>query len=140
MPFNRVLCAVDFSPDSLEAFRVAVEITRLCDASLHLFHVMEPPPALTGEALMQLVQKANQAMDALVASVQEGLDGFALSREVTSGQAFVEIVKRARGWRADLIVLGSKGTTSLEGLIMGGTAEGAVKEASCSVLVVRPGS
>jgi nucleotide-binding universal stress UspA family protein len=57
--------------------------------------------------------------------------------EVASGLAAAEIVNRTRQWGADLIVLGSKGTTSLAEMVLGGTAEQVVKEAPSSVLVVR---
>jgi nucleotide-binding universal stress UspA family protein len=137
MPFKRILCAVDFSPDSLEAFRVAVEMARFHSGALHLLHVMEAQPNVTGEALLKIIEKANRAMETLVASAQPSLDGLAFTSEVTSGEAAVEIVNRAREWRADLIVLGSKGITSLEEIIIGGTAERVIKEAPCSVLAVR---
>lgn len=140
MRFKRILCAVDFSPDSLAAFRIAVETARLHSASLQLFHVMEGQPTASGEVLIEIVKRANAAMEMLVESAQSSLEGLAFTTEVTSGRAFVEIVSRAREWKADLTVLGAKGTTSLEEIIIGGTAEGVVKEAPCSVLVVRPDS
>jgi universal stress protein A len=138
MRFKRILCAVDFSPDSLAAFHVAVETARLYSASLHIFHVIEAQPAVPPQVEIRIVEEANAAMEKLVASAESSLDGLAFTTEVTSGQAFVEIVERAREWRADLIVLGSKGITSLEEIIIGGTAENVMKEAPCSVLVVRP--
>jgi nucleotide-binding universal stress UspA family protein len=138
MRFKRILCAVDFSPDSLEAFRVAVEMARLHSGSLHLFHVIEAQPVVPAQVEIRIVGEANAAMEKLVTSAGSSLDGLAFTTEVTSGQAFVEIVERAREWRADLIVLGSKGITSLEEIIIGGTAENVMKEAPCSVLVVRP--
>ena len=138
MRFKRILCAVDFSPDSLAAFDVAVETARLYSASLHIFHVIEAQPAVPPQVEIRIVEEANAAMEKVVASAESSLDGLAFTTEVTSGQAFVEIVERAREWRADLIVLGSKGITSLEEIIIGGTAENVMKEAPCSVLVVRP--
>ena len=140
MAFKRILCAVDFSHDSIEAFHVAVEMARLHAGSLHLFHVMEGQPALSGEVAIEILQKANAAMAGLVASAQSSLHGLAFTTEVTSGRAFVEIVNRARQWKADLIALGAKGTTSLEEIIVGGTAEAVTREAPCSVLVVRQGN
>ena len=138
MRFKRILCAVDFSPDSLAAFHVAVETARLYSGSLHIFHVIDAQPAVPPQVEIRIVEEANAAMEKLVASAESSLDGLAFTTEVTRGQAFVEIVERAREWRADLIVLGSKGITSLEEIIIGGTAENVMKEAPCSVLVVRP--
>jgi nucleotide-binding universal stress UspA family protein len=138
MPFKRILTAVDFSGTSLEAFRVAAEMASAHSVALHLLHVIEALPSGTGEATMEFVQKANQAVEQLVTSSQPTLEKVTLTTEVASGRAFDEIVNRARDWRADLIVLGTKGTTSLEQIFLGGTAEHVIKEAPCSVLIVRP--
>jgi nucleotide-binding universal stress UspA family protein len=138
MSFKRILCAVDFSADSLEAFRIAAEMARQPAASLHLFHVIESQPVMPADVEIRIIEEANAAMEKLVASAQSSPDGLALTTEVTSGLASVEIIERAREWRAELIVLGSTGVTSLEEIIIGGTAERVMKEAPCSVLIVRP--
>jgi nucleotide-binding universal stress UspA family protein len=138
MPFKRILTAVDFSRNSLEAFRVAAEMASVHSAALHLLHVIEALPSGPGEATMEFVQKANEAVEQLVKSSQLALEKVTFTTEVTSGRAFDEIVNRARDWRADLIVLGTKGTTSLEEIFLGGTAEHVIKESPCSVVIVRP--
>ena len=137
MPFKRILTAVDFSANSLDAFRVAAEMASVHSAALHLLHVIEALPSARGEATMEFVQQANEAVEQLVASSQPALEKVTLTTEVASGRAFDEIVNRARDWRADLIVLGTKGTTSLEQIFLGGTAEHVIKESACSVLIVR---
>src|SRR5256885_2154812 len=119
MKFKRIICAVDFSPGASEAIRVAVGFTRAYDGALLLFHVSETSPALSGEAVIEIVKKANEAMQALLASSRSSLRGLAVNSEVISGLASVEIVSRAREWQADLIVLRSKGNTSLEGTNFG---------------------
>jgi nucleotide-binding universal stress UspA family protein len=137
MKFKRIFCAVDFSPGAAEAFHAAVELARTYNGVLLLFHVTETPPAVPAEVLIGLAKKANDAMQALLASAPSSLHGLTFNAELTSGLASVEIVNRAREWQADLIALGSKGTTSLEEIILGGTAEAVTKEAPCSVLVAR---
>lgn len=138
MPFKRILSAVDFSANSLEAFRIAAEMTSVHSASLLLLHVIEALPSGPGEATVEFVQQANTAIEQLVASSKAGLENVTLTTEVATGRAFDEIVNRARDWRADLIVLGTKGTTSLEEIFLGGTAEHVIKESPCSVLIVQP--
>jgi nucleotide-binding universal stress UspA family protein len=138
MPFERILIAIDFSSNSLEAFRVAAEMARVHSASLHLLHVVEAQPALPPGGALELVQKANAAVERLVSSSQAELDATTFTTEVASGRAFDEIVKRARDWAADLIVLGAKGATSLEQIVLGGTAEQVIKDTRASVLIVRP--
>jgi nucleotide-binding universal stress UspA family protein len=143
MPFRRILCAVDFSPDSVSAFRVAVDLARLHPASLHVLHVIEAEPVAVlpiqgaGELMVRIVAQANAAMEKLVAS-EPSPGASSLTCEVITGRGFVEIVDRAHAWGADLIVLGAKGTVSLERLVVGSTAERVTRSAACSVLVVRP--
>jgi universal stress protein A len=145
MAFNRILCAVDFSETSLEAFRRAAEIARQFASSLYVLHVIEARPVApyligvdeVGEMAVNLEEKATAALESLVESSASNLEGVPLSLEVTAGRAFVEILNHARDWGADLIVLGAKGMTALEQMFVGGTAERVMKDAPCSTLIVR---
>ncbi|HYJ13842.1 MAG TPA: universal stress protein [Candidatus Limnocylindria bacterium] len=133
--FRRILCAVDFSRDSLEAFHAAADMARLRSGFLHVLHVIETQPPGSGEAIIELTKKANAALAELIASAPS--NGLALSSEVSSGDTAIEIVDRAKDWRADLIVLGARGVILIEDAIVGGTAEAVTRDAPCSVLVVR---
>jgi universal stress protein A len=146
MAFKRILCAVDFSETSLEAFRQAVELARLFASQLYVLHVIEARPVVSGligideagEMAVELEEKATAALESLVTS--SDLEGVPLSLEITAGRAFVEILNHARDRQADLIALGAKGATALEQIIIGGTAERVMKDALCSVLIVRGAS
>jgi universal stress protein A len=147
MAFKRILCGVDFSSESLDAFRVAVETARLHSASLHVLHVIEAQPVVSelppvhgmGEVAVQLVSKATEAVESLVVSAGPDLRAVAVTTEVsTGGLASEEILARARERKTDLVVVGARGRTSFEELIVGSTAERVTREASCSVLIVRP--
>ena len=145
MAFNRILCAVDFSETSLEAFQQAVELARLFASHLYVLHVIEARPVVSdlirddaaGEMAVMLEEKATASLESLVASLASALEGVPLTLVVTAGRAFVEILNNARDWRADLIVLGAKGATALEQIVIGGTAEHVMKDALCSILIVR---
>ncbi len=138
MAFKRILCAVDFSRDSVAAFNVGVQMARRDAAALHVFHVIEAEPSVSvGEAVVRVLEQANAALERLLSDVAPALDGLAVTSEVTSGFAADEIVGRARGWKADLVVLGSKGAPTFEDLGPGETVEGVVEQAPCSVLAVR---
>jgi nucleotide-binding universal stress UspA family protein len=47
------------------------------------------------------------------------------------------IVDQAEEWSADLIVIGSRGLTSLKRLLLGSVAQSVINHAPCSVAVVR---
>lgn len=54
------------------------------------------------------------------------------------GKPADEILGLAREVGADLIIVGSKGTTGLERLVLGSVSEQVVREAGCTVEVARP--
>jgi nucleotide-binding universal stress UspA family protein len=76
-------------------------------------------------------------MEALVATAKKAFNGTPVTTEITRGRAYVEILHKAHEWKADLIVLGAKGLTLPEEAFSGSTAERVMKEAQCSVLIVR---
>ena len=90
-----------------------------------------------GEMAVKLEEEATASLESLVASSASTLEGVPLTLEVTAGRAFVEILNHARDWSPDLIVLGAKGATALEQIIIGGAAERVMKDAPCSTLIVR---
>lgn len=57
--------------------------------------------------------------------------------EVLSGSAALEIIRRARDWQADLIVVGSQGRSALGRLVSGSVSLKVAAEASCTVRVGR---
>lgn len=145
MAFKQILCAVDFSDQSVAAFQQAVELARQGARHLYVLHAIEAQPVApdllgldeVGEMALKLEEKASAAMERLLASAAEELNGIPVTAEVTAGRAFVEILNHARKWSVDLIVLGAKGANALTQIVVGSTAERVLKDAQCSVLIVK---
>ena len=76
-------------------------------------------------------------MEKLIKPEARKLKGLKITSELNDGCAFVEILNRARDWKADLIVIGAKGAASVDEIVAGSTAENVMRKASCSVLIVR---
>jgi nucleotide-binding universal stress UspA family protein len=55
-----------------------------------------------------------------------------------AGKPVEEIVRTAKDWGADLIVVGSHGRAGVQRALLGSVAEGVMRAAPCAVLVVRP--
>ena len=145
MAFKKILRAIDFSEESLEAFRRAAELARLSAAQLYVLHTVEALPFVKhllgidemGETAIELEEKATAALESLVASSAKAPEGVPLKLEVITGRAFVEILIHASEWSADLIMLGARGAAALEQIVLGSAAERVMKAASCSVLIVK---
>ena len=147
MPFKRIICPVDFSNSALTAFETAVEMAQRDSAELLVLHVIEGRPVLSewfpthslGEMTMRMEEKANQAVNTLLTCTAPKTEGLAVATMIVNGLPFVEILKQAATWKADLIVLGAIGAASVDEFVFGSTAERVLKGAACSVLVVRQG-
>ncbi len=144
MAYRRVMCAVDFSDQSNTAFYRAIEIAEKFSASLLILHALEVHPLTTwitpeglSDLTMEIERRAQEAMNALTASVQGRLEALKVRTEITSGRPHAEILENSRVWEADLIVMGARGTGSLEDAALGSTVDRVVNDADCSVLVVK---
>lgn len=145
MGYRRILCAVDFSDHSNEAFLEAVELAEKNSASLFLLHSLEVQPLLTqwlapdglSDLTIEIERKAQQSMDSLVNSVASRLGKLKIHTEITSGRAHAEILENASVWQADLIVMGARGAGSLEDAVLGSTVNRVLGDTECSVLVVK---
>jgi nucleotide-binding universal stress UspA family protein len=62
--------------------------------------------------------------------------GWRVQTELRSGVPVAELLKAADASRADLIVLGARGTSGLARILLGSVAEGMLKRASAPVLLV----
>lgn len=65
-------------------------------------------------------------------------DGFDATSLILQGDAAHEIVAEARARQAGLIVVGTRGQTGLQRLLLGSVACNVLLHAPCSVLIVRP--
>jgi nucleotide-binding universal stress UspA family protein len=149
VPFQHVLCALDFSECSLAALEYAMAVAVGSGAALTLAHVIEwpwvePPapvfselPALEAAALAEFRQRREQqAREHLAGFVPETLAERCRTR-ISHGRAHAELLKLAVDEHADLIVLGVHGRNPLDMAMFGSTTHQVVRRATCPVLTVR---
>ncbi|MBP5971220.1 universal stress protein [Brasilonema sp. CT11] len=58
--------------------------------------------------------------------------------ELVTGNPPEEIIRLANIYKADLIIIGSRGLTGMNRIVQGSVSSQVVEEANCSVLVVKP--
>jgi len=137
--FNKILCPVDFDPNSLQALRLAGEISQERKAILHLLHVVDIAIPAKAE-----VTAPFDKMEAAVTSKLERLARQKIDRRVhhelhvETGDPAVQILDAAKRLGADLIVMATHGRKGLRRLVLGSVAERIVREAPCRVLSVTP--
>jgi nucleotide-binding universal stress UspA family protein len=78
---------------------------------------------------------ATRSVDAAARTLSTA--GWRVETSVRSGVPIDELLKAAREEDADLIVLGARGASGLDRLLLGSVAESALKRASAPVLLVK---
>jgi nucleotide-binding universal stress UspA family protein len=131
---RKILYPTDFSPYSNQAYFHAVALAESHGASLTILYVYPggfgaPETAGDGEDRSYWQQQLEQ-----IRPVNEAIRTAHVLHE---GDPASEIVAYAREAGMDLVVMGTHGRTGLERLLMGSVAEKVMREAPCSVLVVK---
>jgi nucleotide-binding universal stress UspA family protein len=141
MHFRKVFIAVDDDPIAAYAAEVGMDLARTLDAQVALIHAIDPSLIFapeTGIAADELALRAEQDGTRLMADFRARLRaGTHALQFIPQGPPGSEIVKAAREWEADLIVIGSHGRHGITRALVGSVAEAVMREASCPVLVVR---
>ncbi len=141
---RHVLCAVDFSEASLQAFGFALALARQARASLTAVHAIEwlvedePPTHVrfnVPEYRAHRIDEARQRLQALIDSEVKG--AVPATALVPVGRAHREILEAADDAGADLIVMGMQGRGGLGAALFGSTTQQVVRGATCPVLTTR---
>ncbi len=144
MQFKRLLVAVDDDPVATNAAFAGLELANSLKAEVAFVHAVDPSLGLgaTDAGLLgeDIRQHDREEAERVMAD-------FCTRAALTNAVKFVPearpdaaIVETARGWNADLIVIGSHGRHGIERVLLGSVAQAVVANASCSVLVVRKGT
>ena len=134
-PFHRVVVATDLSAGSADALARAVRLPLAAGAILRLVHVV--PRGIPTELRGRAVALATERLRALEPELGAAPPGTRVERVVLEGPAHVEVIRNARAWGAELVVLGRHGRRRLDGLSLGSTAERVLRKGDVPVLVVR---
>jgi nucleotide-binding universal stress UspA family protein len=137
----KLLLAIDDSKFSEAAVQAVITRHRLQGLEAQVLHVIEPPVSLMAPEVTAFVPPMESEEDAkaIVAKAASALDsaGVNAKTSVMQGEAKSIIVDYAKGWGADLIVLGSHGRKGFEDFLVGSVSEAVLRHAHCSVEIVR---
>lgn len=144
--YKRILVPIDGSPTANLGLREAIKLAKSQKARLLLLHVVDEHYALAGGQPGPYVQDMIDSFReggrrvvgrALELTRKQGVTAQTLLLESLTGGAADLIVRQARKWDAQLIVLGTHGRRGVRRLVLGSDAEQVVRMASVPVLLVR---
>jgi nucleotide-binding universal stress UspA family protein len=123
---RNILFPTDFSSYSNQAYLHAVAIAEAHHAAITLMYVHVP--GQPGEAAHWREQ---------LEQIRPANPNIPVTHVFLEGDPATEIVRYARDTGVDRIVMGTHGRTGTERLLMGSVAEKVLRDAPCSVLVVK---
>jgi nucleotide-binding universal stress UspA family protein len=133
---KKILYPTDFSSYSNQAYFHAIALAKTHGASLTVLFVYSPDATATPGAQGD-EQAARRYWQEQLEQIRPVDSQIPVSHVLLQGDPASEIVRYGRDANVDLIVMGTHGRTGTERLLMGSVAEKVLRDASCSVLVVK---
>jgi nucleotide-binding universal stress UspA family protein len=135
-PIKTILVPTDFSPHAEGGLRYATDLAKRLGARVHILHALHVPAAVVPSAEWWTTLRS--AALAGLAHARKIPDAASVPCEVElSDQHPVDAIhKIAEQIRADVIVMGSRGATGLEHVLLGSVAERTIRHAPCPVLTL----
>lgn len=141
-PIERILLAVDFSPESDRAVEMARDLAKRLPASVDIVHVLDLVPDYLQEAAAfgsDTEKRAQvQAADRLI-EIRKRLQqsDVATATFCRTGRPSLVIAELAKEHGNQLIVMGTRGQSGLKHVLLGSVAERTLRGAPCAVLAVQ---
>lgn len=145
-----ILVPYDFSKEANYAFEFAIELAKRTKNKLELLHIIELPSPQSfssyGEVgsfssessqifMIELIEKRKKQMAAMEEEFKD--DEFKFETKMVFGNPFAGISKEIIDAKADIVIMGSKGSSGMEEVLIGSNTEKVVRHASCPVITIK---
>lgn len=140
------MVAIDWSDCSKRALALAKEVAKMSSGELRLVHVHEmerlipsgsgPLTAAVRGAASEQLEEQHKRMEASLAELAAaGIRASGIVRPALFGHVAPEILKEATESHSSLVVVGTRGLSVLEGILLGSTAQKLLHLAEVPILI-----
>ena len=145
-----ILVPFDFSEEAENAFNFAQQLASKTGGKLKLVHIVEMPTTQSfstmGEMnldsaqlnqvyMIELVEKRKRQLQEIEELHQN--KPYQFKTKIAFGNPYAGISTEITDIKADLVIMGSKGSSGLEELLIGSNTEKVVRHAKCPVITVK---
>ncbi len=140
--FKRIITGVDGSANSLRALDHSLKLGKMFSSDLVVVYVVHiPVTSYSYDVLgsLSIFSKLEEEGKQTLAKCKEqaAQDGMEIRTLLLTGDPAQGILDTATKEESDLVVVGSRGTGTLERLLLGSVSERVVRFSKCPVLVVK---
>ena len=137
--FKLILVALDGSPNSQRALPTAVEVAKKFESQIFVLHVAEHDRGRAAAYTLESPAEATKLVaDAVETARKAGLKASGEVRDAGAQHAAKFIVDAANEKGADLIVMGTRGLSDVQGVFLGSVTHKVIQTAGIPVLVDKP--
>jgi len=132
--YQKLLVPIDGSEHSRRALLEAIRIAKMTEGTITLLNVQSHRSKLSPQAA------ANEATNSIILNEGKRIvqsEGVAVNTLLLEGNVVDQSVKTAKDGNFDLIVVGARGLSKFEELLLGSISHGVVEKAPCPVIVTR---
>ncbi|MDJ0731634.1 MAG: universal stress protein [Crocosphaera sp.] len=150
--YQKILVALASADEGQIIFPQALQIAEKNNSRLRLFHCIHsevyftPYGTFTTSEVNQLVPQLRENLEQEKEKVRQWLTeytqkasskGLSAEWECLMGNPSSSIIKLAKNWQADLIIMGHRGLTGLSEMFLGSVSNYVVHHAPCTVLLIQ---
>jgi len=139
---NKILVPTDFSKESEYALKTAAKLAKKYDLEIVALHMLDIPETfLTKDdsneypELLLFTKLAKKRFSTFLD--KKYLEGVTINEAIQHHKTFEGIIKSAKKEKADLIIMGSQGTSGIQEIFVGSNTEKVVRSSDIPVLVVK---
>jgi len=137
--FRKILVGYDGSEASERAVDVAIDLAQCTDAEILVLAVARPPEPATRVEVDAVLDDAREHFSDGFIKVRERAKSAEVHLEtlIEVGHPAEHLIHQAEVIHAELIIVGRKGTSLFEKLILGSVSERVIRFANCPVMVMK---
>jgi nucleotide-binding universal stress UspA family protein len=139
---KKILVPCDFSAQSNESFKVALDVASKNNAEITLLHILAIPPIYSGEPLAIdpvadaiLEEETKKKLDKMKANV--AAKSIKINTEVVYGELVSSVKRMIESKKIDLVIMGTSGASGFAEVFIGSNTEKVVRFSTVPVLAVR---
>jgi nucleotide-binding universal stress UspA family protein len=136
--FKRILVAIDSSDYSAQVMPVAVEVARKFQSEVFVLHVSEHDRGRAAVFSTESPAEASMLVSKAVKTLRDaGVSAKGEVHNVAAGHVAKNIIETTHEMQSEMIVMGSRGLSDVQGLLLGSVTHKVLQLAQVGVLVAR---
>jgi nucleotide-binding universal stress UspA family protein len=134
--YQKILVPLDGSEHSKRALNEAISLSKMTNGTITLLNV-QPHHASLASPVSHHTSEVPQSIVLTEGQRIVQAAGLQVNTLLLQGNVVDQIVKTAKDDNSDLIIVGARGLSKFEELLLGSVSHGVVEKAPCPVIVTR---